>query len=98
MENGESAQKIISMMGLQGNLSSYAIKHGIIPPSESRFEIKLQPTQSICKNGQKEKEESTLRKGRIYLTMDSFNNTTSFHFKVQKDSGYEEQLHLIHQM
>ncbi|EXX74156.1 hypothetical protein RirG_053730 [Rhizophagus irregularis DAOM 197198w] len=61
MENGESAQKIISMMGLQGNLSSYAIKHGIIPPSESRFEIKLQPTQSICKNGQKEKEESTLR-------------------------------------
>uniref|UniRef100_U9T2T0 Uncharacterized protein n=1 Tax=Rhizophagus irregularis (strain DAOM 181602 / DAOM 197198 / MUCL 43194) TaxID=747089 RepID=U9T2T0_RHIID len=61
MENGESAQKIISMMGLQGNLSSYAIKHGIIPPSESRFEIKLQPIQSIDNIGQKEKEESTLR-------------------------------------
>jgi hypothetical protein len=60
MENGEKCTKNYKYGGSTGNLISHAIKHGIMPPiTES-----IQPesaVQSIRKNGQKEKEESTLR-------------------------------------
>ena len=51
MENGNKCTKNYKYDGSTGNFSSHVIKHDIIPPSsKSTFEIKLQPTQSICKN------------------------------------------------
>lgn len=63
MENGEKCTKNYKYGGSTGNLISHAIKHGIMPPiTESiQSEIETSTSQSIRKNGQKEKEESTLR-------------------------------------
>src|ERR1700741_1700004 len=63
MENGEKCTKNYKYDGSTGNLSNHAIsKHGISPPLlESTSEIS-KSVQPICnKNGQKEKEESTLK-------------------------------------
>ena len=86
MENGEKCKKNYKYDGSTGNLSSHAMKHGIIPPqSESTSEIKSQPAQSICKNGQKEKEESTLR--WILLTTQPLSTVTH--------KAYIEHMHII---
>ena len=66
MENGEKCTKSYKYDGSTGNLSSHIIKHGLIPPSSIEtiipVEIKSKPIQfTQNKNGQKEKEESTLR-------------------------------------
>jgi hypothetical protein len=64
LDNGEQCTKSYKHDGSTGNLSAHIIsKHGITPPTIESFtpEIKSKPVQSINKNGQKEKEESTLR-------------------------------------
>lgn len=63
LENGEKCTKSYKYGGSTGNLISHALKHGIMPPiTESmQSEITTSTVQSIHKNGQKEKEESTLR-------------------------------------
>lgn len=86
MENGEKCPKNYKYDGSTGNLSAHAIKHGIIPPSsESTSEIKSKPVQPICKNGQKEKEESTLR--WILLTTQPLSTVTQ--------KAYIEHMHVI---
>ncbi|CAB5357350.1 unnamed protein product [Rhizophagus irregularis] len=96
MENGDKCTKNYKYDGSTGNLSSHIIKHGIIPPTAAEnlpaAEIKSKPIQSIDNIGQKEKEESTLR--WILLTTQPL-STIERLVKIQKDNGYEEQLHLI---
>jgi hypothetical protein len=87
MENGEKCTKNYKYDGSTGNLSNHAIsKHGISPPLlESTSEIS-KSVQPICnKNGQKEKEESTLK--WILLTTQPLSTVTH--------KAYIEHMHII---
>ncbi|GES86543.1 zinc finger BED domain-containing protein 1-like [Rhizophagus clarus] len=61
LDDGEKCSKNYKYDGSTGNLSYHLIKHGIIPPLESGIISPMHTQSASNKNGQKEKELSTLR-------------------------------------
>ncbi|GES83895.1 zinc finger BED domain-containing protein 1-like [Rhizophagus clarus] len=61
LDDGEKCSKNYKYDGSTGNLSYYLVKHGIIPPLESGIISPMHTQSASNKNGQKEKELSTLR-------------------------------------
>ncbi|GBC33999.2 zinc finger BED domain-containing protein 1-like [Rhizophagus irregularis DAOM 181602=DAOM 197198] len=60
-DDGEKCSKNYKYDGSTGNLSYHLVKHGIIPPLESGIISPMHTQSASNKNGQKEKELSTLR-------------------------------------
>ncbi|GET01371.1 zinc finger BED domain-containing protein 1-like [Rhizophagus clarus] len=61
LDDGEKCSKNYKYDGSTGNLSYHLVKHGIIPPLESGIISPMHTQSASNKNGQKEKELSTLR-------------------------------------